>query len=233
MDYSTDAGRTWRTVVDGPDRGRATVPARALTRARRARVRVSTNDGFDEVAAVSRPFRADGLRPSVRIVRPAGGELVQAGRVTLIGAARDDSGRPLAARALTWFAGRRRLGRGRRLTIRRMAPGRATLRLVASDATGRRATARRRIRVVTGPPRLLSLQAPGFVKSGTRRIRLRVRATRSYSLRIGGRRYRVGTGAKRLRVTLPASPRRGLVRLRLTLRGPAGSARGSIELVRG
>lgn len=233
VDYSADGGRSWRTLVQGPDRGRATLPARVLSRARRARVRVSINDGFNEVSVVSKPFRADGLEPAVTIVRPAGGEPVQAGRVTLLGAARDDRGRPLAGRALTWFAGRRRLGRGRKLTIKRIAPGRATLRLVARDGAGRRATVRRRVRIVTGPPRLLRLEAPSFVKSGARRIRLRVRGTGSDALRIGGRRYRIGRRTRRLRVALPASPRRGLLRLRFTLRGAGGSARGSIELVRG
>jgi hypothetical protein len=41
-------------------------------------------------------------------------------------------------------------------------------------------------------------------------------------VRAGGKRYRVGRRAKRLRVRLPARPRKGLVRfpLRITARGP-------------
>ena len=74
----------------------------------------------------------------MRILRPVGGEAVRAGdRVLLTGAAFDDAHRELGGRALTWYAGRRLLGHGRRLRAA-LPAGRVVLRLVAT--AGRRST---------------------------------------------------------------------------------------------
>ena len=82
----------------------------------------------------------------------------------LTGAALDDRHRELRGRALSWYAGRKRLGHGRKLTVR-LPAGRPVLRLVARDPSGRRGVARLRVRVrrpalKTGPGRLPALPPP-------------------------------------------------------------------------
>ena len=64
----------------------------------------------------------------------------------LTGAALDDRHRELRGRALSWYAGHKRLGHGRKLTVR-LPAGRTALRLVARDRSGRRGVARLRVRV--------------------------------------------------------------------------------------
>lgn len=233
VDLSLDGGRSWRTAFSGADRGRATIPAGELAGSRRARVRVAVNDGLNEVLASSGRFRIDLRPPTVTIQRPVVRERLRTGRNVLLGAARDDRGRPLTGRALTWYAGRRRLGSGERLRTRGLPPGRVTLRLVARARGGISATRRLRVRVVTEAPRLTRLDAPAYVRRSTRRVAIRVAAAQRASLSIAGRRTRIGPRARRLVIPLARSPRSGIVRIRFTLRGAGGSARGVFELLRG
>jgi hypothetical protein len=228
VDFSRD-GRTWATVFQGPSRGRARLPRSVLPASRRARVRVTVNDGFTERTATSGRFRTAGSPPVPRIERPAAPERLTAGaRVLLAGTALDDRLRNLRGRSLTWFAGRRRLGHGERLTVR-LPAGAVTLRLVARDSLGRTGSARRRVRVRPAPLRLLALEAPPHVRRGARSVALAVRVSAPATLRAGGRRVRLGTAATRVRLPLPARPKRGLLRLSYVVRARGGDARGTIK----
>ena len=235
VEYSTDGGRTWRTILAGPDRGRATLPARHLQGSRSARLRVTVSDGFGSATAVSSRFTTQGAPPTVHILRPTGGDALRTdGRTLLLGTASDDGDRPLAGRALTWFAGHRRLGTGERLSAR-LNGGRQTLRLVAIDANGRRATARVTVRVAASPLRLRELTAPARVAPGTRRVVVRVRTSAPAILRAAGVRHRVGPTTTRITVALPARPRTGVLRVPFDLRARSGGQRvmtGRIEVRR-
>jgi hypothetical protein len=144
VDYSPDGGRTWRTVSDGPSTGRATLPAGLLAGSDDARLRVTVSDGFSEARAASGRLRVAGTRPIVRIVPVRGAGAGDP--IMLTARALDDRQRPLRGRALTWYAGTRRLGHGERLSVR-LPAGRTTLRLVAVDARGKRSVARTTVRV--------------------------------------------------------------------------------------
>jgi hypothetical protein len=63
LDYSVDGGRAWRPIFMGPDRGRVSLRPQLLATSRHARIRVRVSDGFNEVSAVSAPFRTRGFRP--------------------------------------------------------------------------------------------------------------------------------------------------------------------------
>jgi hypothetical protein len=237
VDYSSDGGRTWRTVHLGPDAGHATVPGRYLERSRRARIRVAVNDGFNETRVVSAPSRADGAPPAARILAPKKSEPLRAGiSVLLLGEAQDDAGNRLRGHSLTWFANRHRIGRGERLTTR-LPAGASTLRLVARDRSGRRGVARREIHVPAERLRLLRLDAPLTVPRRARKVTVQVAASAPATLRAGGRRYRVRTRAGRIVLPLPRKPARGVARVRFTLvpRGSAavGRVSGRVEVFRG
>ena len=235
VDYSAD-GRSWRTVFDGPSSGRARVPGRRLAGSRRARVRVNVSDGFNEATAVSRVFRVDGSKPTVRILRPHRRESLQAGvRTSLSGAALDDRFLALSGRSLTWFAGRRRLGRGERIRAKLRA-GRVTLRLVGSRPireAGRRPAAGAR-RPAHAEAARVPLRAEGRPQgpdgAGSR--------PRDVEGNPQGRRPPLprwaGTEAHRRR--LPRRPATGLVRVKFRLtprgRGSTGRVRGRIVLAR-
>ena len=216
-------GRTFRTVFTGPDTGRATVPARALSVSRRARVRVIISDGFNHARATSGQFSVAGAPPVARIVAPSPRERLQAGTgVLLVGAAIDDTRRRLTGRALTWFAGNRRLGTGNRLRTT-LPAGLVTLRLVARDRQGRTTTLTRRIRVAPVALALTTLRVPRKVGPGARSVTLTVATRVPATLRVGGRAFSVGPAARTIVIPLAANPRVGV--LRLPMRIAAGGVR--------
>ncbi|MDQ2894592.1 MAG: hypothetical protein M3Y09_02925 [Actinomycetota bacterium] len=236
VDYSFDGGRSWRTVFNGPSTGEASVPGRFLEGSRRARIRVYVNDGFNEANVISPVFRADGTSPVAQIVRPGPGEPVRGDeRTVLIGSAFDDHHRLLRGRALTWYAGRHRLGSGERLEAT-LPAGRVLLRLVVRDQTGRQTTLQRVLHVVPARVRLLQLSAPDVIRHRSRTITVRVAASTAATLTRGGQHYHIGRLLRTIVVRLPARPASGLLTLPIQLvaggPGVTGSTRGAIVVVR-
>jgi Concanavalin A-like lectin/glucanases superfamily len=232
--FSPDGRRKWRTVLRGPATGRAVLPAQLLRTATAGRVRVRVSDGFDVAEVTSPGLRIDGRPPTATIVRPQSGERVQAAApVVLLGQGADESGRPLKSRTLTWYAGARRLGTGERLRAR-LPAGRVTLRLVAQDATGRRTTTTRTVRVTPVALEVRTLQA-GAVKAGARKVLVKVATNVPAILRGGGVSAPVGPRALQVRLTLPAKPAVGILRvsLRLTPVGGGPALRQTVLVLRG
>jgi hypothetical protein len=222
VEYAANGVSRWRTVFNGPSTGRTTIPGRYLERSAGARVRVKISDGFNQTTARSARFRADGTPPVARIVRPGQGESLQAGTrgVVLQGTGMDDAQRILRGRALTWFAGRRRLGSGPRVQVK-LPAGNVTLRLRVRDAAGRVTTATRRLRIAPVALRLTKLVVPDRVKPGARSVKATVAVTTAATLRAGGRSFRVGPRARKIAIPLPARPRLGplAVKYKVTARG--------------
>jgi hypothetical protein len=234
VDYSADDGRSWTTLYSGDNSGGLTLSGRTLAASRRARVRVRISDGFDESAGVSGPFRVDGSPPSVRIQSPRRGEAVPEGtRVVLRGSAIDDRKLSLTGGRLAWFEGRRPLGTGEQL-VASLAPGRHALRLVATDHLGRKATARTSVRVALAPLTITRLVYKARLARGAHSFTLTIAASAPATLRLRGRSFPVGRRARRVTVTLPARPRKGIVELPVSLSAPGrGRVSGVIALVRG
>ena len=233
VDYSADGGATWRTLFEGPAAaGRARLAASKLQGSRRARVRVAVNDGFNETRALSPLFRVDGAAPAVRIQSPAAGEALRSsGRVVLRGAAQDDALRLLNAKSLTWFAGRRRLGTGERLSVR-LPAGRHVLRLVARDRSGRTATARRTVRVAGPVLRLDRLSYDRTLKKGARFVSVTIATSVRATASAGGRRFAVGPTPRVVRIALPRRPATGRVGVAVTIRGAGAVLRGRVTVFR-
>ncbi len=234
IDFSADGGSSWRTVHDGGNDGHATVPAEFLSGSRNARIRVRVSDGFSETVVTSPRLAVHGAPPRVQIISPQPGATLRRGeRVNLSGRATDDQDTPLSGRALTWFAGHRRLGAGADLTTR-LPAGARLLRLVARDRNGSRTTATLRVSVTRPPLRLLELVVPARVARGTRTVRITVRASAPATFAAAGRRHRVRTRRTRLTIALPKRPVTGVVSVPFTLTSGAASRtlRGRLNTVR-
>jgi hypothetical protein len=214
VDYSSNGGKTFRSIFIGPDMGSAAVPARYLSRAATARVRVSVNDGFQTASATSKRFRSPGAPPDVRILSPRSGmHQPQDAPLVLSGQAFDDGGTMLSGKRLRWRTGKRTLGTGRSIAATGLEPGRRTITLLARDRFGR--TGRRSITVdITGArPIFLVLKTPGSVKRTARSVRLKVASSLPARLAVRGRHFRVGRKARTVKLRIG----RGQVTLRLKL----------------
>jgi len=215
LEWSADGGRTFAPVFTGPDTGRARVPVHLLAASASGRLRLRVNDGFSDTEATSGRIVVPRRRPRVEILGPPARRAIAAGSVvTLEGAAEDDRGRTIRGRGLRWFAGRRLLGRGEQVSAV-LPAGTRTVRLVATDRSGRTGSARRRLRVRASTPFFLRLRAPARLSRRARTLRLVVAATQPATLRVRGRRFAVGRNARRISVPVPAGRR--TLRVGLTL----------------
>jgi hypothetical protein len=177
---------------------------------------VSVNDGFTSAVAQSGAFQAAGVAPTSTML-PAVGTRLQAGIPTVLaGSGLDDRQRALPARGLTWFAGASRLGTGPKLRVA-LPPGTTRLRLVARDATGSTATTTRTVAVAPVALTLRRASAPTRVRPGARRVTVTVATSVPATVRVGGRRFRVGPRAVKLRVPLPRAPKRGVLKSTLKI----------------
>ena len=236
IDYSSDGGRSYRPLYTGPNRGNAVLDAAFMEGSRRARVRVSIDDGFSETRAVSALLQVAGTRPVVTIAGPRSGDDLRAGENSLLtGSAQDDGRRRLTRRALTWYAGAKRLGTGERLSAR-LPAGKVVLRLVARDRHGRTSEARRILRVQRAPLSLSRLRYAERVRAGTRTVSVQVQTSAAGTLRAGARRYAVGPRLRRIAVHLPARPVTGRVNVPFTLTpaapGSGGKTLGTLTILR-
>lgn len=225
--YSADGGRTWRNVAETTD-GSITVPRKQLAPSRRALVRVKVSDGFREAETTSRPFVVPPAPPTVEIRTPGRGGRATAGAPLVLGGyATADGGTPLPGRALTWWVGRRMIGRGSSVSATGLAPGTAIVRLVARGAGGRTAQVRRAVRIAPVPVSLTTLAAPKAIRRGARRVKLRVASTFPTALRIGAQRFRVTP--RRTSIVVRVKP--GVRALRLNLRLGRGPTKATGRVV--
>ena len=139
----------------------------------------------------------------------------------LVGSARDERGRRLRGAALSWHADGRRLGSGERLTAI-LGAGKVKLQLRARDARGRDGIATRSLFVAPVTLQIKTLRAPERLGVGARSIKVRIATSVPAMLRAGGRRFRLDTSTRTVRIPLPGRSRPGVVRLRLAIaaKGP-------------
>ncbi len=229
IDYSGDGGRTWKVLASGLTGRSARLASRELSASADGRVRVRVSDGFDAAIVVSGRLRSRGTRPLVRIASRLG-RLRSDALVLLQGGAFDDAGRALTGSRLRWYAGRRFLGSGERVSAQGLPAGTRAIRLVATDARGRSAAAVIRIRVTAVAPQFLEFDGPATVARSARMVQVRVASTLPATLRIAGGRYAVGRTPRRLVVPLRG---RGDVSLPATLSASGKVTRGRFRAQRG
>ncbi|MGA9857467.1 MAG: hypothetical protein WBQ18_06360 [Solirubrobacteraceae bacterium] len=216
VDYSTNGGRSWRTVYTGANSGRISLPSTYFTGAANARIRVRVNDGFNETRVASGRLRAVGSPPAVTILSLRRGEQVTADATTLLrGGAFDDAFNRLTGRSLTWFAGARKIGTGEMASVSDLTPGRVTIRLLARDHHGRTGAAAVTLRVTAVRPFFTALKTPTGISRKARSVRLRIATNVSATLQIGRHRFFVSPRGRTLTVAI--KPGKGPLRLALTL----------------
>lgn len=231
VEYSTGDGRGWTRVYRGPAAtAAARIPRALLAASRRARVRVTVEDGFHPASATSAAFTVDGVAPTVRIFDRAANVALRADApLTLLGGAVGAGGKLLGAKALRWYDGRRAIGRGPALSVTGLRPGAHRIRLRATQAK-RTGTATVVVRVRAVPPAFLRLDAPRSIGRRARSIRLRVASTVRATLTAAGTRYAVSPRARTL--TVAVRPGRGLLSLRLRLSAGRFATRTSLPVRR-
>ena len=218
IDYSRDGGRSWSVVATDVAGRSARIAARALGASSNARLRIRVSDGFDAAIVVSGRLRSRGAPPLVRIESRR--RSVRADQLVLLqGSAFDDADKPLTAKRLRWYDGRRPLGHGARISVQGLPAGTRTIRLVATDARGRSATATQRIRVAAVRPQFLLFDAPETVRRTARSVSIRVASTVPATLRIAGRRFAVGRTPRRVTVPIGRGTRALALPVRLSAFG--------------
>jgi hypothetical protein len=231
IDFSINGGRTWENVAIGLRGHSYAVPVSFLSRTRKARVRVRVNDGWNEAGSRSRLFRVDGPPPQVSIESPRNRARIRADEpLNLEGVAYDDRSRQLLKGRLRWFDGRRALGRGSRLTVMSLKPGKHTLRLVARDKSGRKGQASVQVRVGKTTPAFLVLKVPKALKRRARRVTIRAAASLPGTLSIGRSRFKIDRRTRRFRVGVRRGKRP--VKLRLVLRAGGRKIRTKLRIPR-
>lgn len=232
VEFSGDAGRTWRTVYNGPSARRVALPRSTLTATKRGRVRVTVGDGFEAAVATSPPLVVPAAAPVVRILSPAARRRFAGdASIYLSGEAYEDGPRQVASRSLRWFAGRRALGRGARLSVAGLPPGTRSIRLVARGRSGLAGWAVVPVRIRPVTPKFLGLRAPKRISARARTVVIRVASTIPATLRIGGRRVALDRRARRIAV--PARPGRSRLKLQLSLTSDRRTARRTVTVLRG
>jgi hypothetical protein len=231
IDYSRNAGRTWRTIFVGPDTGRARLESLWLTASQKAELRVRISDGFNEASANSGVFTAVGAPPEVVILSQyaSGLRVSRLASLQLTGEAIDQAGYILSGRQLHWFDGPFSLGTGSSIGSGPLPAGVNHIRLVARDPAGRNATATLTITVARPVLPFLKLKIPTEASPTVHRIALRAGATIPATLTIGRLRFQLG---QTRRITVPVKPGTTPVLLHLSLVAGNGVVTPFTALVR-
>ncbi len=232
VDYSADGGQSFRTVWSGASTGRATLPA-MLARADKALVRVRVSDGFDQAAAMSKPFSVAGRPPVVAIDAPTAGATLPASvPLPLVGSATDDGFAPVGD--LRWTVDGHAAGTGSRATADPLAPGRHTVRLVATDGSGRHASARVRVTVTAVTPQPLSIAAPAKLDPKATTLTLTAAAATPCRLTVTGGTTTVTVDLTRAAapVAVPVKPGTAGLKLTLTFRAGKSGTRDVVTIAR-
>lgn len=231
VQYSADGGRDWKTVAFGESRGQVRLPSRFFTASRRARVRVTVNDGFNETAVTSPQLRSLGGPPAVSITSPLRRTSLAAGSVLLLeGSAYDDRVRRLTGRRLQWRVGRRGVGRGEQVTVGGLPAGRHKVTLLARDSRGRRGSRSVTVRIRGVKPLFTLLRGPKRISRQARVVSLRVATTLPATLVVGGKRFSVSPRSRA--ISVPIRRGRGNLNVRLELRSGGKRTRLRLPIAR-
>jgi hypothetical protein len=201
VDFSSDGGRTWRSVYIGPDRGRARIPGSYLAAAHRARFRVRVNDGFDEAVRTSDLFTSRAAPPVVTFAKTPK-TLPGDATLQLTGEAFEAGPKALGGKRLRWFDGSVALGTGSTIMAGPLPPGKNHIRLVAHGGGGSTATASAVVKVTPVRLPFLRVSIPKKVSRGAKKIVLKAHSAVPTLLTVNKTKFKVGEKAKKLVVPI-------------------------------
>jgi hypothetical protein len=232
VDYSTDAGKTWRTVFVGPAfPNGVNLSSTYFPRSGNARLRLRVGDGFNETAVLSGQIVSPGRAPTVRILSPtANGQLPPSGALYLDGNAFSDAGTAVPGQSLRWFVNNVLVGTGNTVRTDPLAAGPLSIRLEARDALGRVGTATETLTLPPAEPHFLVLEAPEQVSASASQATLTIAATVPSKLTVGAQSYTVDRTARQIAV--PLMPGSSVAELQLRLSAPGGTAAATLKVDR-
>jgi hypothetical protein len=105
---------------------------------------------------------------------------------------------------------------------------------VARDSLGRTRTVTRTVRVAPVPLEITGLKATD-VKAGAKTTTVTVKTNVAGTLRIRGKNYAVTSRSRKIKVSLPASPKTGIISLPLQVKPKDGgrTVKGTLVVLRG
>jgi hypothetical protein len=231
-DYSSDGGRSWRTVYAGPSTAGLTLPSTYFNGSANARLRVRATDGFNETTVVSGRLRAVGSPPAPTISSPSPGERFQTDAAVFVqGHAFDDAFHLLPGPRLRWYVGKKLVGVGTAASATDLPPGRDTVRLVAKERGGRTGSAQVTIRVVAARPFFVSLAAPAHASPRARTVRMTLATNETAKLRVAGQTFALSR--RRRTITVRVVPGRATLQLPLRLSAYGKTAVTTARIRRG
>ena len=226
VDYSPDGGSTWQVVADSIGGNSTQVPNRFLSGSSNARLRVRVSDGFNVGIATSGRLHTVGAPPRVQITGAGKNSTLRTDQSLLLqGAAFDDADHPLTGGHLRWYANKRPIGRGPLLTVRHLHPGVTTIKLDATDDSGRTSSATVHLNVRGLAPVLTQVRAPTKVRARARRVRIKIASNVPAVFSIAGAHHRVSS--KPTTITIAVRPGHTTLRLRYALTSTSGVAHGT------
>lgn len=143
VQYSTDLGATWQTIITNAPGSSYRVEAQLLSGAiDTALIRVLVHDGFNSASAISEPFTVPMRQPLVSISTPAPNAAIPPGEpLHAIASAYDPEDGPLLGAALRWsIAGIGDVATGEEILLPALSPGVYTLTVTATDSHDQTAT---------------------------------------------------------------------------------------------
>jgi hypothetical protein len=159
IDFSPDAGKSWRPVFFGPNASEIALESSLLSRSCEAMLRLRVSDGFNESHAYSSCFSAAGRAPLVRIKSPAECAQIKCGAsIYLSGEAYDDEHRPITRKRLVWTIGKCQVATGATAAISGLQPGTHKVKLTATDEHKRSTTKKIRLNVLASGESFIASQ---------------------------------------------------------------------------
>ncbi|HKV63439.1 MAG TPA: hypothetical protein VJO16_16125 [Candidatus Acidoferrum sp.] len=141
--YNARQNDQWIPLAAGLKEQSVTINTSLVPGSKKARIRVQVTDGVNTAEADSGAFVVPEKPPLVAILGLKNGMTLSAEKSNLVGAAYDPQDGMLPSGKLKWTSSRGGLlGEGARITPRRLAAGRHTITLTATNSRGHRATAK-------------------------------------------------------------------------------------------
>ena len=221
IDYSSNAGRTWRTIFAGPNSGRASLPSFFFTPSPGIDACVYGSTTGGKTATRSPSFVALGAPPKVMILTRLKGGMALEGdaKLPLTGRAIDQNGHLLPAKSMRWYDGSISLGTGATIEAGPLPAGANHIRLVARGSSGQTASASLTLTVkqVTLPG--LTLSFPKALSRHAHKLRFSGAATIPTTLTVNGHKVQLGTKSSSFSLSVHAGRKPLLLAVGVTTEG--------------
>ncbi|HEY2638184.1 MAG TPA: hypothetical protein VGI54_12380, partial [Solirubrobacteraceae bacterium] len=231
VDYSANGGKTYHRIYMGPNRGNVGLPRNYFSHARKARVRVTADDGFNQTTATSKVFRSLGAPPIIRLNAPLKGTVkAQDAPLLLSGFALDDTNHRLKGKRLTWYYAGRVVAHGENTSVAGMLAGKHAVKLVARDSSGHKSSRSVTVRLTAVHPSFKKVRSPKKVSRKAKKVTLKLSSSVDVPLKIGKQRFTVHQGLTTVKVKV--KPGRSKLTFNLVIGSGKLTAKRTVKVAR-